>query len=251
MRGINQLYQKHSRYLFISAWILWALFLLLLHRQAFMHSDDFGYASLSYGWEGNSHGMAWNIGDLFAFLKWHYLNWGGRILYFGLLTPLLHAGEPVIQVFQAFVFFGVTYMAYTLIKREKTDLPAALAVMAAFGTIGRETVTDGVLWYTAAAVYIWPMLPLYGAIAWMKKDSRRSGWKTTGLCLLMFASGFSHEQIAAMLLIYCVARLIQEGTEKKRIRASVLLPLLCGIAGALLEILAPGNFARAGTIPEF
>lgn len=69
------------------AFMIGAIFsclIIIQHQYVVMSFDDYGYASLTYGWTGNTEGMDYTIKNIFQFLKWHYLNHGGRILYFSL-----------------------------------------------------------------------------------------------------------------------------------------------------------------------
>ena len=53
--------------LFFIVCILFFVFLIIQHQAVFLYHDDYGYAILSHGYEGNTHGMSWNIIDLVRF----------------------------------------------------------------------------------------------------------------------------------------------------------------------------------------
>ena len=62
-----------------AVWLLFAVYLiglLALHKQVFLYSDDYGYASLSYGHYMGTNGLRYGLSDILKYLKWHYMNWG-------------------------------------------------------------------------------------------------------------------------------------------------------------------------------
>ena len=77
------------------------LFFFFQQQAVFLQADDYGYGSLTYAVSVPHHGTEWTVADLFAYLKLHYLHWGGRVLFFALLIPALRIGVGFIQCFQA------------------------------------------------------------------------------------------------------------------------------------------------------
>lgn len=57
--------------------IVFLLFQLVHHSFVWLYHDDYGYLSLHYGYSGGTEGMSYNLFDIFKYLQWHYLNWGG------------------------------------------------------------------------------------------------------------------------------------------------------------------------------
>lgn len=252
--NMDQFIQKHKQSLFVMLWLLWGFYLVCFYRQVFIHFDDFGYGALAYGWTGNPHGMKWTFHDLLDFLYWHYTCWGGRILFFAVLCCILRSGEQVIQLVQPAIIWSITFIIYQFVKREKQDHFAAALSILVFGMIGKSAVIDGVLWYTAAAVYVWPALFLFLAVLLldrMEKQDKYSWPSVGGSCMILFVAAFSHEQTAVMTLVMIVVYLFCSAAAGKSNLHLLILPFLFTAAGALTEILAPGNFARAGAAPEF
>lgn len=237
---------RNSTILFLGVWILYALFLIIQHKFVFFHFDDFGYASLSYGTnDANLHGRNWDITDLYRFLRWHYFNWGGRVLFYGLGALISRVGEWFIQLIQAVIIFAITVLIYKLIQRKQYDLPAAWISVILYGMMCLQVFSDGIFWYAASEGYIWPFLFLFSAI--LMTEKRKNKGNAPLASLLFFIAGFSHEQIAFLTIIYCVIMLffqMKDRNSTERIRNSIII-YGCGIIGALIEILAPGNFARS------
>lgn len=61
---------KHSDIVKKAAWVIGGIFACLImiqHHYVFMSFDDYGYASLSYSWNGNTAGMDYTLQDIFNF----------------------------------------------------------------------------------------------------------------------------------------------------------------------------------------
>lgn len=224
-------------------WILFGLFLILQHQFVFLHYDDWGYASLAYGYLGNANGRHWNLADLLGFLKWHYLNWGGRVLCFAAETIALRCGERCIQIVQAIVIFLVFRCMYLLVRRRREDAAAALLCICMYGMYRLETVSSGVLWYSAAVLYVWPFSCLFGAI-YLMEYRQPSGWKRkAAAAVLLFMAGFSQEQVAVLAVVYAAVYAGLCVREKRR--RSHLWLYAFALLGAAIELLAPGNYVRS------
>lgn len=95
------------------------LFFLLQHQAVFLQADDYGYGSLTYAVSAAKNGTEWSAADLSAYLKLHYLHWGGRVLFLSLLIPALRTGVGFIQCLQATIFWLICLTCYLLLRRKK------------------------------------------------------------------------------------------------------------------------------------
>lgn len=232
--------------------ILWFGMLAVLifqHRAVFIHFDDFGYASLSYGYIGNQHGMNWTFTDLLSFLKWHYLNWGGRCLYYGIYVIALKIGENFIQLFQAIIIWGICIATYCMVKRHDKDVIATFLVIILYCSIGLGAASDGLFWYAASAGYVWPFLSLFFGLI-VLKNKLDSTKKRILAPVLLFLAGFSQEQVAMLVIILVIVCFCVDFINKD-INKYKTITYIFGITGALFEILAPGNFCRSGENADF
>ena len=144
--------------------IIFVFLIFMQHRYAFISFDDYGYASLSYGWTGNTSGMAYTVPDVFSFLKWHYLNWGGRVLYFFFeIMALKTGGTELIQTVQAVIIILICIVSGKIVAvLTECDEEQSIALsLILYGTFTLRTVRDGIYWYSASVSYVWPLLPLY------------------------------------------------------------------------------------------
>lgn len=136
-----------------AAFIVGAIFACLIiiqHRYVFMCFDDYGYASLSYGWTGNTAGMDYGLNDIFQFLKWHYLNHGGRILYFFFEIVMFKiGGTALIQIVQAVIIIMISIISGKIvaevIKCEEWQSVSLCLVL--YGTLCLRSVRQHLLVY--------------------------------------------------------------------------------------------------------
>ena len=242
-----------KEYKFHMLWAGFFLFLLFQHRYVFMHYDDFGYATLSYGTNDNPNindmnwnlsGRNWNVGDLLEFLKWHYFNWGGRVIPFFILTMALSCGEIFIKIFQSCLLFIILFLSYSIVKKNDKDFFAALLIIVSYCALSLAPVSEGVFWYTAAAVYIWPLFFLFGGLL-LFRESHDQKIYFVGAAILLFFAACSHEQIAMLTMVTVIVFGILKFRETKTLDKKYCWLLFAVIAGGLIEILAPGNFVRA------
>ncbi|WP_026664667.1 DUF6056 family protein [Butyrivibrio sp. FC2001] len=228
----------------ISLFILFFALNIILHKAVFFYHDDYGYASLKYGYQGNLNGMHWTLADLWGFIKWHYTSWGGRVLYFAVFILTMSVGEWFTQLFQACVYFLINVMIYKCIARTKYDPVALVSVMICWFSIGIYIARDGLFWYTASAIYVWPFLAFFSAV-YILEYSKKKRYPLAGL--LLFAAGFSQEQVAVLVGCYCAFKVLEE----LLIGSKMVYPYLCGIFGAIVLIAAPGNWIRVGENGDF
>ena len=65
--------------------------------------------------------------------------------------------------------------------------------------------------------------------------------------ILMFCAGFSQEQIAFLVIIYSLCKVVESFIKDKK----NMYIYLCGIIGSIVLLAAPGNWVRAGENSEF
>lgn len=96
-----------------------------------MYYDDFGNASLSYGYDSSQiAGTNYSMKDLYMWAKYIYFNWGGRIIYALMLIPLLKneiltmgmywASASVLYVWPV-LFFILLILHYGNLKKKIND----------------------------------------------------------------------------------------------------------------------------------
>ncbi len=234
-------------------WISFAVFLVVLHQQVYIHFDDFGYGSLSYGWTGNQHGMKWTFQDLLSFSAWHYNNWGGRVLFLAALSLILRCGEWLIQIVQPVLIFVYYFLMYKLIQKKHFDLAASVISTLSFGLIGTSIANNGIFWYTASVLYFWPLVFLLGgmSVLFRKEFRELSLLDTMAVSILLFIAAFSHEQTAVLAVVTSgIWLFLQLRISRLNLNKGIVV-FFFAFAGACIEIFAPGNFIRAEGNADF
>lgn len=236
---------------------LFGLLILLEHHYVFIVFDDYGYASLSYGWTENSAGMAYTMKDIWKFLSWHYFNWGGRVLcfFFEIIVCRL-GGVELIQVVQAIIIISIYVLSGKIISRvTHCDYWGCIAIsLVLYGTFDLITLRESVFWYSASVAYVWPLLPLLGSIyLYLLLQENETRFRKCTVVFLAFLAGFSQEQIAVLTVVWiiCIMLLdyVWEGiknNQKKKIPNYIWGMCGSAILGGMLTIMAPGNFIRSG-----
>lgn len=248
---------KKSRKVTIFISCLFAALIFLQHHYAFIVFDDYGYASLSYGWTGNQSGMAYTLSDILGFLSWHYYNWGGRILcFFVEILVLRVGGAELIQVTQAVIILLICILSGKIIASvTKCDVWCSVTLSLVFyGTINLSTLRDGVYWYSASTSYVWPLLPLLASIYfYLLLQIKESKFRKCVTVFLVFIASFSQEQVSVLVIVWVASILFftfwkeRSTNGKKNIPHYLYGMAVSAVLGGMITILAPGNFVRAGT----
>ncbi len=230
-------------------WIFFFLFLVRQHSLVWMYIDDYGYASLNYAVSVGTAGNNYSFFDIIRYAYLHYVNWGGRVLYFSIAIIVWHLfGLWGIRIFQSIILFAVFLILYhTARKTTALKYSSACSFMTCmmYGIFTVNIVQHGLYWFTASSIYVWPVLALLSAayilINLIKNDIRKPViWLFDGI--LWFLSGFSQEQYAVATLVALVCILIY-GRGKIPYKY-ICYELFMGFCGAAIMLCAPGNWSR-------
>lgn len=246
---------EKGKMIFISC--IMALLILIQHRYVYMYFDDYGYASLSYAGFDNHAGMSYGLADIFQFLKAHYFNWGGRILYFFFEIILFRIGGlPIMQLTQAAIIILIAVIAGKMLAlmTQANSYKCVALTLILFGLVQLKTLRDGVYWYSASVLYIWPLLPFIGSIYLCLHNEKKETVCKKILCIiLVFLAAFSQEQISILTIVFYILLTLSYFADRKKIPYYLYGVCISAIVGGILTILAPGNFvrAKAGIYAEF
>ena len=241
---------KNNYWLLI--WGIFYIYLLFQHNLVWMHIDDYGYASLNYAVSVNTSGNNYTILDIFRYLFEHYVQWGGRVLFYGIAILVYHFGGLIgMRFFQSTVILVMYYTVFSIVTRgsnktEKTIISIISCLL--YGVFQIEVVNCGVYWFSASSGYVWPILVVFCASYYLYRlieSEDFSLFKWLGCSLLWLVSAFSQEQIAVASIVICFMLcmwgiFIRHSTHK----TFYLLPSISAIIGAGIMLLAPGNFGR-------
>lgn len=228
-------------------WVILSLVICLQHRFIYLYFDDYGYASLTYGVDSYYNNGVITFGNILRFLGWQYLNWGGRILYFFLEICVLNVGLPAMRLVQSILIAGALVAGARLVAREEKKFPVALVLVWSLYFLWDLAVyRDGVFWFTASVLYVWPLCPFFAAVLLQRRyftEGKRRDAVLGGL--LFFLAAFSQEQVAVLVIIYNLTVCLYRFFTQKSRAFSEFSFLICAVLGGGIEIMAPGNFVRS------
>jgi len=221
-----------------------------------MYFDDYGYASLSYGWTENKAGMGYKLQDMSKFLVWHYFNWGGRIAYYFFESGIFRiGGAELMQAVQALIVTMLAIVSGKIVAvSAKCDTNMGIAsLFVLYGTLHVQTLRDGVYWYSASVGYVWPLLPLLGSMYLLSRiQEKETIFQKCMAVFLMFLAAFSQEQMAVLAVIWIFGIAFFQyffGTRnnmgQRYVPRYMVFMVFGAISGSMLTVLAPGNFVRA------
>lgn len=244
---MRQFIKKHSVLLIF---IIFLVIILIENHFVWLYHDDYGYASLSYlpGFTGCKE-MNCSIKDILSFLKFHYNNWGGRILYFFIEILLLRGGLKLFHIVQSIITMFIFYLIYKIASRNKNNIYLAIVTVLCYGLIEMGVLRSGVFWATAVVLYLFPMLPFLLFVYIYKPNIKI--WKKILCLILIFISCFSQEQVGVLCISYVGLYFLYDIIKNKKINISNLIMLISGGVGFLLLILSPGTKVRESMSPSF
>ena len=185
-----------------------------------MYQDDYGYASLTYGIIENEVGMSFSLIDIFKYLVWHYFNWGGRVLYFFFEIAIFRVGGlKLMQIVQSVIIVLICIISGKIIANlKKVDMNTSIMLtLVLYGLFHQTTLMDGVYWYSASILYVWPLLPFLGAIyIFTTLNEKETRFKKCVFILLIFFAAFSQEQIAVFVLTWIICILFLKKVNRGR-----------------------------------
>lgn len=233
-----------------------AVLLLLQFSQTFLDFDDYGYAALSYrDLSYDVPGLDYSLGDILNFLRMHYLHWGGRILYFFIEILLLRQSLWLFRIVEAtlILIWLVLVCTYVVRQNKRYRTLVLLILFTLYGLMEVTLVRDGVYWYTAAVLYVFPVLPATGLIfaysSATSTERRSSKRNAAAMGVLALIASFSQEQISAGLLgVICLIAGIRWLIQKEKLCVTDYSVIAGAILGFLLLLFCPGSLLRSAEV---
>ena len=271
--------KRYMKYAYLAVFAAFYVFLLMQFGNVFIYYDDYGYLSLSYGTNIDVAGAEYSFSELLAFMKGHYFNSNGRLLYM-FLYCFVHmlGGIRGVQVFMATAVLAVVMLLFFTARRmlegrlEAAEVPGdgtkekggelqgrlgpgALAALAAFicllyGTLGIMVQRMGTYWYAASFIYVVPAITflvfaLYFYRTVFLPKGEKMGVLRMCLCAVLgFLAAWSQEQwfvTTVSFVIICLG--IKLWRDRKLELYEILTFLVCG-AGGLIIIFSPAVSSR-------
>lgn len=267
--------KRYMKYAYLAVFAAFYVFLLMQFRNVFIYYDDYGYLSLSYGTHIHVTGAEYSFSELLAFMKGHYFNSNGRLLYM-FLYCFVHmlGGIRGVQVFMAtavlavavLLFFTARQMLEGRLEAVKAEEargdepqrqlgPVSQAALASFicllyGTLGIMMQRMGTYWYAASFIYVVPAVTfLVFAVFFYRTvfltHGERPGIFRMCLCAVLgFLAAWSQEQWFVTTVSFVVICLGVKLWRDRRLELYELVTFFVCMAGGLIIIFSPAVTAR-------
>ena len=270
--------KRYMKYAYLAVFAVFYVFLLMQFGNVFIYYDDYGYLSLSYGTHIHVAGSEYSFSELLAFMKGHYFNSNGRLLYM-FLYCFVHmlGGIRGVQVFMATAVLAVVMLLFFIVKqmlegrleaaeeekrscREEDEVygtlgPVALAALAAFlcllyGTLGIMVQRMGTYWYAASFIYVVPAITflvfaLYFYRTVFLPKGEKPGVLRMCLCAVLgFLAAWSQEQWFVTTVSFVMICLGTKLWRDRRLELYEILTFLACAAGGLIIIFSPAVSSR-------
>jgi hypothetical protein len=243
--------------------LIFGAYLFLQHRLVGMYYDDFGNASLSYGYDSsNVIGTNYSLKDLLGWAKYTYFNWGGRVIYALMLIPLLKNGAHLFMMIQVVVMLVTFIIMYQIAKKFCTNANGMMIVgsfMLIYGLLNGDILTQGVYWASASVLYVWPVLPFVlivliyiGLEEKLEKKQRLKIYEYIVLCVVIPFVTLSQEQWGGALIVWLFFHALFKHwkNEKIYLKLDCFSIVYSGVTYGIM-LAAPGNWARLSTNEEY
>lgn len=248
-------------FMFFLGWI--ALF--IQHMNIGMFFDDYGNASLSYGYEVKGiKGTDFGFDAIWEWAKWIYFNWGGRLIYACMfLIPLLKHGIHYFMLIQSVIIICILYIIYKAackVTDKKVSIQGGIITLVLYCLIQLAVHNNGTYWASASVLYIWPLLPMMLAMVYYNHviECIKNNQKYNKVLfyivegILIFFTAMSQEQWGGALVVFFIFYIIFHHVKEIKKYLKVDLYVLAeGIIFYLPMALAPGNSARLSGSDEF
>ena len=200
-----------------------------------------------------------NLTDIIEAQKWHYMNWGGRVVAHSILQVVLLAGEVVADILNTLflVLTGalINKLASLAAGKKGNIWENVLSISLIEGVVLGASANwkMSMFWQAGACNYLYmTVFILLFLTPYVKELLGVSDGKTekkVACAILMIplgiASGCSNENMGPVCFLFALATVFFSLKRKKTVAAWMLIGTSSSLLGAVACILAPGNMVRA------
>lgn len=237
------LYKNVDKCMITIIWILFFIFLTAQYQLIYLYYDDFGYFSLSYGYNAGIYGTDMSLMKVIEYLLHSYLDVNGRVFTnFLLVVAAWIGGIAFMRILIPVCILLVYVLVYQFIVKRSDAIWKKVFITIflcfSYGLFSISVCRYGLYWFAAAFGYVIPMLMfLYFCKMYRKKN-------TTFIPGLAFLLCITSEQMIAMTVVYIIANMIKDLVEKKKIQAIYIITLLSAVISSLIMVGSPASRAR-------
>lgn len=219
----------------LCTFILIFLFFFLIEFNTPMHSDDYSYGLMGF--------------DLTKHFR-HYVGWSGRVIA-DFVSPIIlsfHFSQLVVALLISFVSTSLIYLIVaigsTLFDSNVTS--SKLLILTSIYWVSNPNLGQINFWVVGASNY----LVTTTFVAWLlylllKHKSENRIRHLPYIFLLSLISGCTNENVCLTLIYVLISIVCYLKWKKIKFNKWVFVIAFCGVvAGALILLLSPGNYAR-------
>lgn len=250
--------EKIIRYAITAGSIIMLLSLVLIELWAAYYTvynaDDFSIANSMRPY-GDS---AWEyLLACFRYIKKTYMNWQGTyssMFIWTSLNPLNEAGLPqlrVVMVLNVLLYFFsllfLIFIVFNVFLKGNYHIKLFVCACAAFMIINSRAYPEVFFWFNGAATYSFPIICLFFSLGFFILGNTKNKHRILFVVLaLLFSIGSQGGSLAItgigcyIILVLCLAFWLQS----KKLSVINLVVAFIFLAGALANVVAPGNYVR-------
>lgn len=244
--------RKEIKYKLCIGCIFFVMLVLLYQQFRVVHIyfDDYAYYSLSYA-QSLSGTKNYTILQLLEFMKAHYMECNGRLLYFFVWLLLFWLGGlQLVQLSAAVIMASVLWVlwkAASLKMEGQQKILAAISVCTLYWLLDIVFLRQSIYWFAAFFLYVMPVGVLVLAallyFEFLGGERNTVGNKIT-ILLLIFVAGWSQEQQAAVTTVFAFLLMLHAIWVRKERCCAAILYVIPAILALLIVIMSPGIHSR-------
>lgn len=224
------------------------ILILVLNRLQPLFGDDWSYSLMPDGQTRIS-----TISDIVSTLYKHYFDWGGRIVVHIIAESLLIADEYTGDIINSLAYVIFTLIIYNIANYKNIVRPSLLIFINFLIFFFTPAFGSTILWITGSANYLWGTLIIISFLIPFVRYTFSKKTKDNYLKTLLFfiggiIAGWTNENMAVALIFMLIVFILHYKYTTGTIPQWAIAGLTGSIIGAILMIIAPGNYARMGTI---
>lgn len=243
---------------YVTFFLITCLLILMemFHSKLGLYYDDYGNASLSYGYDAMVSGLNWNMGDLWRWAKWIYTNFSGRILCGSILNILVKLGNGprMFMAIQAVIVVGMFWAMYHIViyfTKQKANIILLVLMVALFFQMPMDMYRWNLCWASASVLYIWPLFPMFLLFYLQhKSEQNREMNHAKRMCMnavmviCVLITSFSHEQTGLSMVVYTSIYCVYQWMDAQKLSLKNLLLAVLSLISYAFLFFAPGNWSR-------
>lgn len=222
--------------------LVFFLYLLAQYHLVYLYFDDFGYCSLSYGYNADITGNVITLSGLTTWLIHSYFLVNGRVftnLVFAFTAWLgdVHLMRILFPICITSIYYLIYFETFYKLESEYFKIIGAIILVLSYGIFDIRVCKDGLYWFAAAFGYVVPVLFFSFFIKLNRKNSIFQYPIIFLICL-------SCEQMVAMTFSFLITNIITSFLEKKQINKKNIIALTISVLGGAIMVLSPASRNR-------